>query len=122
MTNNDISKFPSKRQTPEPPEELATAGRDLWTSLQREYIIDDPAGLSSLLTACRAVDDLQSMRAVVAVDGLTQVDRTGKMSPHPLLAAIRGTELIKKQALRSLNLDATPPGKPGHPPNRGNAR
>ena len=44
-------------------------------------------------------------------------DRFGQKREHPLLAAIRGLEALKRQALKSLNLDIEPlrdkPGRPG---------
>jgi hypothetical protein len=44
-------------------------------------------------------------------------DRFGQKREHPLLAAIRGLEAVKRQALKSLNLDIEPlrdkPGRPG---------
>jgi hypothetical protein len=100
-----------------PPKELKKAGRTQWNAIQLEYGINDPGGLAHLITSCRVEDDLQRMRAIVARDGDTLNDRFGQKREHPLLAAIRGLEAVKRQALKSLNLDIEPlrdkPGRPG---------
>ena len=71
----------------------------------------------TLLPACRSEDDIQRMRKAVAKDGDMTKDRFGQKREHPLLAAIRGLEAVKRQALKSLNLDIEPlrdkPGRPG---------
>ena len=87
-----------------PPKVLNKVGRQLWNSIQLEYGIDDPGGLSHLLTACRSEDDIERMRETVSQDGDLVTDRFGQKQPHPLLVAIRGLETTKRQALSSLNL------------------
>ena len=100
-----------------PPKVLNKVGRQLWNSIQLEYDIADPGGLSHLLTACRSEDDIERMRETVSQDGDLVTDRFGQKQPHPLLVAIRGLETTKRQALSSLNLDIEPlrdrPGRPG---------
>jgi hypothetical protein len=102
---------------PEPPKSLKKAGRTLWNAIQSEYGINDPGGLAHLVTACRSEDDIQRMRDAVASDGDTITDRFQQKREHPLLGAIRGLEAVKRQALKSLNLDIEPlrdkPGRPG---------
>jgi hypothetical protein len=101
----------------EPPRGLKKAGQALWNDIQAQYGISDPGGISHLVTACRSEDDIQRMRKSVAKDGDMTKDRFGQKREHPLLAAIRGLEAVKRQALKSLNLDIEPlrdrPGRPG---------
>jgi hypothetical protein len=109
--------FRGRSAVPEPPKGLKKAGRTQWNAIQTEYGINDPGGLAHLVTVCRSEDDIQRMRDAVARDGDTITDRFGQKLEHPLLAAIRGLEGVKRQALKSLNLDIEPlrdgPGRPG---------
>jgi hypothetical protein len=110
-----VSKFVLKK-LPAPPKELGPNGRKLWRSLQAEYGIDDSPGLTTLLTVCRSEEDLVRMREQVRKEGDLVANRHGEKVQHPLLAAIRGTETVKRQALRELHLDnGTPPAKIGRP-------
>ena len=97
-----------------PPKELGPAGRRLWKAIADEYEVIDSGGLAHLLAACRAEDDIQRMRATIAAKGYICKDDPSK--PNPLLAAIRGSEAVRRQSLRALNLDVGPPGYgPGRP-------
>src|SRR5215510_12121822 len=105
------------RSTPKPPKELGKCGRLLWKTIIDEYAIDDAGGLALLLAACRSEDDVQCMREAVSRDGL--VLKSDPSKPHPLLAAIRGSEAVRRQSLRALNLDLEPVRpKPGRPERR----
>lgn len=99
---------------PKPPAELGPAGKKLWKQIVDEYDVIDSGGLAHLLTAGRAEDDIQRMRATVAKDG--DLCPTDKSRAHPLLAAIRAAETTRRQSLRALNLDVVPgtagPGRP----------
>ena len=110
-------KFPRSPKPPKPPASLSRAGRQLWRAIQEQYAIVDPGGLSHLLSACRAEDDINRMREAIAKDGDTVEDRFKQKQSHPLLASIRGTETVKRQALAALNLDIEPlkdrVGRPG---------
>ena len=112
-----VVKLPYRGPLPEPPKGLKKAGRNQWISIQEQYGIDDPGGLAHLVSACRTEDDIARMRATLERDGDTITDRFGQKREHPLLAAIRGLEAVKRQALKSLNLDIEPlrdkPGRPG---------
>jgi hypothetical protein len=117
MKKSSATVIPFRNIPPEPPKALRKAGNALWISIQELYRIDDPGGLSHLLTACRSEDDIARMRATVEKDGDTMEDRFKQKREHPLLAAIRGAEGVKRAALKSLNLDIEPlrdrPGRPG---------
>ena len=109
MKKANLLKLPSLRaKPPRSPKGLGTAGRRLWTGIQREYSITDAGGIAHLMSACRAEDDLERLRNQVRREGDT-ITVTGKPPiAHPLLASIRGLETVKRQALRSLNLDLEP--------------
>lgn len=110
-----ISKFRPNKPAPIP-RGLARHGRALWKELTAEYHIVDAGGRASLVSACRAEDDIQRLRAIVAADGDIIVDRFHQKQPHPLLTAISRAETAKRQALAALHLDLEPladqPGKP----------
>jgi hypothetical protein len=91
---------------PKIPEELGPAGRRLWKEIVDEYEILDSGGRAHLLTACRAEDDIQRMRATIAREG--DICATDRSRAHPLHAAIRGAETVRRQSLRALNLDVGP--------------
>ncbi len=103
-----LIKFPVTRKSPRAPAGLGKAGRRLWRAIQSEYGITDPGGVAHLTAACRAEDDLQRMRASVAIDGDVLLDRFGQKQPHPLLAATRGLEAVRRQSLSALNLNVEP--------------
>ena len=104
-----------RKKIPKPPKELGKPGRTLWKAIEDEYAISDAGGLALLLAACRAEDDISRMRETVAREG--DVLKSDPSKPHPLLAAIRGSEGVRRQAIRALNLDVEPlkgigPGRP----------
>ena len=109
MKKSNLVKLPSLRsKPPRSPKGLGTAGRRLWAGIQAEYSITDGGGIAHLMSACKAEDDLERLRGQVKKDG-DLITVTGKPPiAHPLLASIRGLETVKRQALRSLNLDLEP--------------
>jgi len=84
------------------PKELGDAGRALWKAVMAEYDVVDVGGKAHLLAACRAEDDICRMRATIAREG--DVCKRDPSKPHPLLAAIRGLEAVRRQSLKALNL------------------
>ena len=116
MKNLNLEKFPPNKPAPIP-KELGRPGRALWKALTQEYNITDSAGLCILLSVCRSEDTIQKLLAIIEVDGPVVVDRFNQKQPHPLLAAIRGAEQTKRQALTSLRLDIEPlAARPGKQP------
>src|SRR5262245_38723652 len=87
---------------PRPPRQLGEAGRLLWKQIQDEYRILDAGGLCHLLSACRAEDDIQRFRETVAREG--DVLKSDPWKPHPLLQCIRGSEGVRRQSLKALDL------------------
>src|SRR5258706_11533247 len=119
LKKSNVIDFPFSGKVSRAPKGLKAPGRRLWKAIQAEYSIDDPGGSAHLEAACRAEDDIQRMRKTVTTDGDVLLDRFGQKTPHPLLAAIRGLEAVRRQALSALNLNVEPlhdrPGRPaGH--------
>jgi hypothetical protein len=116
---SNIVQFPGKRKQTRAPSGLKAAGRRLWQQIQLEYDISDPGGLSHLLSAARAEDDIKRLREKVETEGDLICNHVGTQVANPLLQAIRGSEAVKRQALSALNLDIEPlRAKPGRPPGR----
>ena len=113
LTN--LVKMPLKRKPLRAPPGLGKAGRHLWGTIQREYDITDSGGVAFLVSACRSEDDICRLRTQVARDGDTVIGRYGQREAHPLLAAIRGLEQVKRQSLAKLNLDIEPLKDVGRP-------
>ncbi|HEX4997996.1 MAG TPA: hypothetical protein VFY29_07215 [Terriglobia bacterium] len=109
-----MTTYTLKKKPPKPPADLAAAGKALWKSIVEDYGVDDPGGLALLTSVCRTEDAIVRMLATVAADGDTC--KTDPSKPHPLLAAIRGSEGVKRQGLAALHLDVEPkqsgPGRP----------
>lgn len=99
------------------PVHLSDAAKRWWRELQKEYDIDDPAGLLLLQTAMESFDRMKAAQAQIAVEGQTVLDRFDKPKPHPLLTVERDARAQLLLALKSLNLDLEPlrdgPGRPG---------
>ena len=105
---SSVAQFRPRREAPKPPAELQRAGQALWKAILAEFEIEDAAGFAHLLTACRSEDDVRRLRKQIATDGDLVQDRFGQSREHPLLAACRGAETTRRQALKSLNLDIEP--------------
>ena len=71
---------------PRPPESLDDAGRQLWRSLVAVYELS-PAELETLRQACRAVDIIARIDAVLIDSDLVVEGHHGQPRSHPLLAA-----------------------------------
>ena len=105
---NSIARLLPIREAPKPPTGLRRYGSALWKTILDEYEIEDAGGLAHLLAACRSEDDIQRIRRQVEADGDLVKDRFGQPREHPLLAACRGAETIRRAALKALNLDLEP--------------
>jgi P27 family predicted phage terminase small subunit len=88
-----------------PPKHLSTDGRKLFSALQKDYHITDPAGVKILTTLCEASDRARSCRELIAAQGVTVCDKWGQVKPHPLLAAERDSRAQILQAFKVLGLD-----------------
>jgi P27 family predicted phage terminase small subunit len=88
-----------------PPKHLSPDGRRLFSALQRDYHIADPAGVKILTTLCEASDRTRSCREVIEAEGVTIRDKWNQTKPHPLLAAERDSRAQILQAFKVLGLD-----------------
>jgi hypothetical protein len=113
-----VKGSPPDHRPPAPPAHLGEDGLALWTGIQAEYGIDDPAGLELLRQAAEAADRIASVRQ--------QIDETGELlmirgvpRVNPLCAVERDQRTSLVRCLRNLNLDLEPlRDRPGRPPGR----
>lgn len=96
------------KTTPKAPNHLSKESKRLWTEIVKDYVFDDSASLSVLVTALEARDRLQECRERINTEGLTITDRFGQVRPHPLLSAERDARSGVLQGFKMLGLD---PGK-----------
>src|SRR6516165_1028713 len=78
------TRFQPKEALP-PPEELSKDGQDLWSSVMKEYQIDDSGSLALLAQACHEADKATYFAKIVAKDGPLQKNKYGELKSHPLL-------------------------------------
>ena len=71
---------------PQPTRDLGPSGRDLWRSIQADYVITDSGGVEVLMEACAALDRAESLAAQIAADGPTIPGPSGPRV-HPCIAA-----------------------------------
>jgi phage terminase small subunit len=113
-----IEGFALKNNAQKPPDGLSPAAKTWWTKLTNEYGIDDQAGLLILETAMRAMDRMSMAAGLVDQHGAVTVDKFGQLKANPACAVERDSRAAMMAALKSLNLDLEPLGKPGRQPGR----
>ena len=98
-----------------PPKHLGEAGRELWSTIQAPYQIDDPGGLALLRAAAEAADRVASCRRQLDEQGEVIVIK-GIPRAHPAAAIERDSRAALIRALKELHLDLEPlrdrPGRP----------
>lgn len=96
---------------------LSDEARGLWEKINAEYVLDT-AVQSILLTGLEAHDRMRQAQAIVARDGLVQVDRFGQSKPHPAVAIERDARAAWRQHIKDMGLDLEPlhdgPGRPAN--------
>lgn len=101
-----------------PPKGLSTLAKAWWNKLTDEYGIDDQAGLLLLETAMRAMDRMTEAAALITKHGIVTEDRFGQLRPNPATTIERDSRAAMISALKALNLDLEPLGKPGRQPGK----
>lgn len=107
--------FALKNTAEKAPVGLSKTAISWWDKLLNEYSIDDQAGLLILETALRAMDRMAMAAALVDKHGAVTVDKFGQLKANPACAVERDSRAAMMAALKSLNLDMEPLGKPGRP-------
>ena len=100
------------------PAGLSPRAKSWWKKLTEEYDIDDQAGLLILETAMRAMDRMTMAAALIDKHGAVVIDKFQQLKANPACAVERDSRAAMMGALKSLNLDFEPLGKPGRQPGR----
>jgi hypothetical protein len=95
--------MPSPPRKPSPPPDLDDRGRGFWRSTVRVFELSD-VELELLRECCRLLDECESLRASVDVDGTTVAGSTGQTRVHPALGELRQHRLALGKLLAQLSL------------------
>jgi hypothetical protein len=83
---------------PSPPRELKEAGRELWTSVINEFVVDDAGSRTVLKEICMSADLVAACREQIAREGLTIPTRNG-VRDHPLIRTVIMTQSFMTRSL-----------------------
>jgi len=97
---------------PAPPKVLGKRGRALWRELH-ELLEFDTHETALVLEACRSVDTIDNLQAVIDADGYTTVGSMGQTVVHPAIAELRQQQQGLVRLLSSLNISAALEGETG---------
>ena len=94
---------------PAPPPGLGVAGRRLWLAIVDDFELSEhESGL--LLEACRTVDSLEQLQAVVDAEGVVVESPHGRKC-NPALVEARAQRAVLAKLMASLRLPAGVEGK-----------
>jgi hypothetical protein len=91
------------KRRPRAPDGLSEGGTVLWSSVTGAYELS-PAELETLRQACRTVDMIARLDAVLAVQDPVQETAAGTPKAHPLLASVADQRRVLTGLFRDLSL------------------
>jgi hypothetical protein len=92
---------------------------DLLGKIERDYLIDDPAGQLILRQAREALGRLREAQEIIKIEGCVIRDRFRQPKQHPATLIERDSRSALLQAIASLHLDIEPlKDMAGRPPGR----
>jgi pyruvate/2-oxoglutarate dehydrogenase complex dihydrolipoamide acyltransferase (E2) component len=89
---------------PDPPDDLAAAGSDLWRAVMAEWTLR-PDQDRLLAAACRTADEIDRMETALADADPVVTGSKGQVRPHPLIGEVRQHRLALKQLLHGLGIE-----------------
>ncbi|MGO1385747.1 MAG: hypothetical protein ACTHU1_13305 [Arachnia sp.] len=87
---------------PRTPNGLKAPGKKLWTTIVDDYELGEHE-LVILVEACRTVDSLAALEAIVTADGVTDKSPQG-VRAHPALVEARQQRLVLAKLIASLRI------------------
>lgn len=90
------------KKPPMPPK-LGESGKALWRQVAEEFAIDEHERLV-LVRACRTLDLIDQLQAVVDREGLIAESSQGSRA-HPALTEMRQQQLVLVRLLKTLRLE-----------------
>jgi hypothetical protein len=91
-----------------PPDDLASAGSQLWRDLHRDFEITDASGLAMLHQICCTVDKVTEYSATIERDGAMLRTKSG-VKDHPLIRHVLSGRSFIVRSLHKLGLDIIAP-------------
>jgi len=98
-------------KSPAPPRGLGKRGRAFWRRLHEDFDFE-LAQTEVLIEACRTLDRLEALDAVIADEGVTATGSMGQRIVHPAVAEARQLQITLTRLVAALEL----------PPNEEEAR
>ena len=83
--------------------------------VQREYQVDDAAGVEMLLQVCETLNRIAACEARIAKDGVMILGARGALAPHPLLATVQAARTFVVRTVDKLGLSYEPIRNVGRP-------
>lgn len=90
------------QEAPKPPSGLRRSGKALWRAVTRDYELDEHE-LSVLREACRTVDSLDALQAVLEEEGYMGETSQGRRV-HPALVELRQQRITFARLLTALRI------------------
>jgi hypothetical protein len=109
---------PVPASPPTAPGHLTESSRALWSRIVADYELADHHR-ELLRLALEALDRCEQAREVLAVEGITFVDRFGSPKAHPCVAIERDARLAAARLWREIDLEGEPLPDPRTPRRRG---
>lgn len=92
---------------PAPPRDLSTRGRRFWRDVIGDFELTG-AERHLLHEACRSLDRLDALEALVVTEGQTVIGSTGQTVLHPGIAEARQQRLVLGRLVKQLDLPEGP--------------
>lgn len=99
---------------PRAPVGLGAAGRRLWRAVTSDYELQ-PWELDSLTLACRQLDDVASLEALLAEQGLVVPGSKGQPRLSAVVSELRQARLAAARLLAEVGLPLDDEGRPATP-------
>jgi hypothetical protein len=94
------------KKTKKPP--TADEAAELLSKIEKDYRIDDPAGILILGQGREALGRLREAQAILSIEGCVIRDRFNQPKQHPATLIERDSRSALLQAIASLHLDLEP--------------
>lgn len=96
-------------KAPDAPSDLAPRGRGrrFWRAVTADFEVSG-ADLELLGEACRVLDELESLREVLARDGPTSMGSKGQVVTHPALGALNQSRAELRRLIDQLGIPEAP--------------
>lgn len=88
-----------------PPRGLKAPGRRAWRCFLEVFDLSEPQDLARLEQACRCLDEIEELSAVVKKEGRIVYPPSGTMREHPASKAVRELRIVFARLVREMGVD-----------------